>query len=953
MLCLLAMFVMLLTPQGAWAQDYILTVAGHGYTADDLLNAQTVTGDGIDGTVTITPASGDDPVKLTLNEVTISGSIVWDSSDDLTVNLVGNSSIFGFYPLSTDPVFKGNGGALLFTTNVETPGSLYIGVTSQMSYFMNGWNTTTSTPIWHTDCGNDPLEYIWYVDQGCDYMTLGINRVYNLWINGTQLCSANKGIDMTTPNEGIERYISFDGDCTLTINNFSYNCTSDPFIKNGVGDLIVFLQGENALNCGQLFLGKNDGDDDHNVTFMTNEYYPGTLVITTTGGESDAWYTGHNTPTITDLLFTDEMIEGTRTLTFSEPISYGLKVGDKRVTSANPDDILGDGKVSFDADNNILTLNNATIDLTTVEYEGSGIRYTGSTDLTIELIGTNSIKTQGGCEPILFDAEQQTAIPVLTFENGSTQPCSLELLTEEGTSVIKGFSNVSGVNGIGEVTGNLLKLVSEDEDFNCSYSEDDGLYTLDGNDKVSVSSVSVVFSLSDPKFCFSDSENSGIPDGGTMYYAYGEEQTLPVLKRWDDGYLTDLSGFNITYTSSDENVATISDAGVITIVGGGWAEIRASIAATNMYEADEAWFTMEVRPADPDVSLSEGAYYTGQKLTLTRVGQSGSLYYSYGSKEASERTAYEGEISLPAGTYDFYPYTRCGTEEQNIWSYGNAHRMLYVFDEPVISKDAGEYEGDIEVEITGLPESASVTTYYYFGDDEENAEVHVYTAGSKIAVSESTKLNVYLFVEGDSGKKYKTPVVERQYVIKDITLAVTADDFHDHWTTYYNANGNVAIPENQNIGAFVATAVGESSVTVTQINRIPKGEPVLLNNETTTTTDNTSVTGNMLRHADEDVDADTDDAVYYGLYNGAMMRVSGTIPAGKNYLYLPQAMTQPKEAPKLTIVIDGETTGIGASIVNSEEGIENGDVYDLTGRKVQKPSKKGLYVNKGRKVVVK
>lgn len=456
--------------------------------------------------------------------------------------------------------------------------------------------------------------------------------------------------------------------------------------------------------------------------------------------------------------------------------------------------------------------------------------------------------------------------------------------------------------------------------------------------------------LKDPKFSFVYSESSAISDGGSKYYTYGEENTLPVLKRWDDdekAYVTDLSGFTVTYTSSDENVATISNTGQITIVGGGWAEIKAVSQETDVYAADSTWFTVEVKPADPDVSLSEGAYFTGQKLTLTRVGLSGDLYYSYGSKDASERTAYDGEISLPAGTYDFYPYTRCGTDDKNIWSYGNAHRMLYVFDEPTISKAAGEYKGDIDVEITGLPQNASVTTYYYFGDDDENPELHTYTAGDKITVRESTKLNVYLYVEGDSGKKHKTEIIVRQYVIKDITLAVTADDFHNHWMTYHNANGNVALPEG--IGAFVATGVGDGVVNVSQIKYIPRNEAVLLNDQTTTTTDNESVEGNLLKHADEAVDADN--AVIYGLYNGTFMRVSGTIPAGKNYLYLELAQAQQPQAPQLTIVFDGGSTGIND--VRSKKADVRGDFYDLQGRKVEKPSKKGLYIKNGSKVVVK
>lgn len=465
--------------------------------------------------------------------------------------------------------------------------------------------------------------------------------------------------------------------------------------------------------------------------------------------------------------------------------------------------------------------------------------------------------------------------------------------------------------------------------------------------------------LKDPEFCFYVGET--ISNGETKSYVYGEEETLPVLKRWDNGYL-DPTGFTITYTSSDANVATIDNTGKITIVGVGLTEIRASVEATEEYAADEAWFTMKVVPAVPQVSIPDGAYFTGQKLSITTDAQGGDLYYSYDYEEdESKRTPYVGEISLPKGEYEFYPYTRCGTVDNPIWSYTFATE-LYVYDEPTISKDAGEYEGDIEVEITNLPnpphrDNVSVTAYYYLGDDDYNDENDIpYTAGDKITVRESTKLNVYLLVEGDSNK-YKTKVIERQYKIKDIPLDVTANDFHNHWMTYYhNENGNVGLPENQNIGAYVATSISGNEIVVTQIKSIPRGEPVLLNDETTTTTDNVfgqDVQGNLLVHATDDVDVaeKAGKGDFYGLYNGTFMRVTGTILAGKNYLMVPNAVVPSGYAPQLTIVIDGEATGVND--VRSKMEDVRGDIYDLQGRKVQKPSKKGLYINNGHKVVVK
>jgi hypothetical protein len=79
-----------------------------------------------------------------------------------------------------------------------------------------------------------------------------------------------------------------------------------------------------------------------------------------------------------------------------------------------------------------------------------------------------------------------------------------------------------------------------------------------------------------------------------------------------------------------------------------------------------------------------------------------------------------------------------------------------------------------------------------------------------------------------------------------------------------------------------------------------------------------------------------------------MMRVtSGSIPAGKCYLVVGGG-----SAPHLNIVFDNEADMTGIDEVRSKMKDVRGDVYDLQGRKVQKPSKKGLYINKGHKVVI-
>ena len=192
------------------------------------------------------------------------------------------------------------------------------------------------------------------------------------------------------------------------------------------------------------------------------------------------------------------------------------------------------------------------------------------------------------------------------------------------------------------------------------------------------------------------------------------------------------------------------------------------------------------------------------------------------------------------------------------------------------------------------------------------------------------------------------------FSIVNHTLADNEVEFYNQWATYYSADGDVMLPSSKTIGAYVATSVGDGVVTVSQISYIPEGVAVLLNNATeTVATEAFDVKEgvNLMKHATTDVDTDTDEALFYGLHNGTMMRVSGTIPAGKNYLMVSNAVVPGGNAPQLTIVFDNEATGVNGVRSKMDDG--RGDIYDLQGRKVQKPSKKGLYINKGHKVVVK
>lgn len=93
---------------------------------------------------------------------------------------------------------------------------------------------------------------------------------------------------------------------------------------------------------------------------------------------------------ILSIVLTALMLLGISAVGVSAETVYDLYVGEVTVTSSNATDVLGDGTVSFDADSNTLTLNNASIEGYSKELLGTGIFAYGM-NLTIELVGNNTI----------------------------------------------------------------------------------------------------------------------------------------------------------------------------------------------------------------------------------------------------------------------------------------------------------------------------------------------------------------------------------------------------------------------------------------------------------------------------------------------------------------------------------------------------------------------------------
>ena len=311
---------------------------------------------------------------LTLDNVSIEDPII--ISENLTINLIGNNFVSA--PVS-------NALSTTATSNIT------VTVTSSVNgglVLSAGNNNPVVGP--NVDLTIDTSLSGYVIDDDTYDDKVVIEKRYNLWVNGTQVTSANNQHILRDDETYYQNKISFDGDHTLTLHNIPGTVfdTQVPFIENGIGDLTVFLDGHNDVNCG-VFIAKETADgDNYTATFATDTDTPGMLTVHGNTG----WYSGHTLSYSSPLLekpagYYDEQSAYCPTAWVATEYSdYNLKIAGTPVTSANAGGVTGSGisgTVKYNATDRILTLDGASI---TMNQGQPIIQCSG--DLTIQLVGT-------------------------------------------------------------------------------------------------------------------------------------------------------------------------------------------------------------------------------------------------------------------------------------------------------------------------------------------------------------------------------------------------------------------------------------------------------------------------------------------------------------------------------------------------------------------------------------
>lgn len=607
------------------------------------INKSDVLGDG-DGSVMFDSSEN----RLSLKGATIDCSETYDvvpvisTIKELELYVYGGRNTIKIYSGKAFKYVGAETGATLTFSTVDPSGSDYEnlgllkieGTNSNdvaEGYTVKGevGNSTVSIGEWPVETNTGYSGWKCYFESGQNpSISLFYREVYDLWLNSTRFYYNN-------PNTGFYSYglNPFEGavfDPTSSTLTFSYFSGSSYHLYSGLSDLTISIRGETELeaisfgspNQGNLPISETSGEltikKDEKSTVSVNKL---TLanndggVITgfenVTIHESMNLLKPNSVPTtwneeIKEAIFTDEEV-------------YDLWVKGIRVTSGNASKIIyvtnpqteeETTTVIFDAENNILTLNNATIEAAA----GTNGIESKLSELTVHIVGINAISAGGSTDDAAFKGTGTNAI-AFTFDGSSSSlfiqsfnPISgLTATFEDGyglTSVSPEahylehlvspyFSSASADNGI---TVTLNKPHSEtEEDLNYKYKDATIYYSItyaNEADNVEDAEYTTSFSMTKPgtvtAYLTLEEERGQSEDVIGKYYGYpdapytigaGNDVSPDIYPNIVDGEY--IGFYDGGYSSNNETIATFA-AGKITAKEPGTTTLTATLSGSDM-----------------------------------------------------------------------------------------------------------------------------------------------------------------------------------------------------------------------------------------------------------------------------------------------------------------------------------------------------------------------------------
>ncbi len=363
--------------------------------------------------------------------------------------------------------------------------------------------------------------------------------------------------------------------------------------------------------------------------------------------------------------------------------------------------------------------------------------------------------------------------------------------------------------------------------------------------------------------------------------------------------------------------------------------VRATIASTANYQSGTATanFTISAASIDPSVTITGWTYGSAANApSVAGNPGNGAVTYEY-KKSTDADTEYSGTVPTAAGTY-----TVRATIASTANYQGGTTTADFTIDQATLTS--------VEIDQTLFTYAPGVTHYVtitaYAGTIPVPAGSITVTVDGVATNGASTigTHTVRATARTDIANNFRG-YAENTFKIQEHTINIAFGG--RAFRTFYDAGDPFLIPNNMT--AYIVTGVSDNAVTLKKVSFVQAGVPVLL--ESTPGTTNVAdpaetFTGNLLKYATATV---ITDGSQYILYSDEFVKATGTI-TGKVYLDLTGL-----PSPARAFTIRTENTTAIETVDNSE--LTDDNWYDMQGRKINKPTKTGIYIKDGKKVVVK
>ena len=394
------------------------------------------------------------------------------------------------------------------------------------------------------------------------------------------------------------------------------------------------------------------------------------------------------------------------------------------------------------------------------------------------------------------------------------------------------------------------------------------------------------------------------------------------------------------YTVSYKKVVGADETNVQSMVDAGTYKI--TFTGIGNYGGTKEVTSFQIAQATPTITKTP----TAKTLTYTSVAQAlveagtvsaGTLVYSQSLTGTFTESIPE---ETNAGTYTVY-YKVNGNANYKGIDASESNKVSVTISPATIT--------DVTLAQTSLPYSGAIQTATI--SSVKAGDLTLGTNDYNITNEGGKDVGTYYVTV--TGKGNYTGEVTKSFEIVNRTLNIGENgdiQFADGqtWASFYSTTERLELPAG--IMAYIVTAVNSTNATVKAINYVPKNVPVFLEKSSTATTTNSSAEGNLLKGTTASTPVSGISGTVYALHNNLLMQVTtGSIPTGRCYLEVNNA----SGARKLSIIYDEG----GSTSIQSLEADEENDAdewYMIDGRKLQKkPTKEGLYIKNGKKVVIK